>query len=247
MDLKNKLFTTSQLRVEDIENINNLFCLTFNIDLPSFNYFEWKYIKNPFGDSLHVLTYDNDELVAVRSFWLLDENKKNYQCVDTCVLPNYQGKGIFKLTTNFILEKKLCFYNAPNSLSRPQYLKYGWKSIKSFKPRIGLFKDVIKFASYISWSSEVLQWRYIDHPFFKYKQFKLGDKYFIFRMKKNIPVLLGYTFVNSNLTDLTFFETFFCCSYDYFEGFSLEFGILTTIVSRDSSTQFLDLYLLDMF
>ena len=52
------------------------------------NYFKWKFRDNPFGDSLHIICTQDDEVIASRVFWRLDIDRiEAYQCVDTSVLP----------------------------------------------------------------------------------------------------------------------------------------------------------------
>ena len=54
-------------KIQKLEIIG-LFDNTFSNSM-SLRMFEWKYLKNPFGNSLHLLGYINDELVLNRSFW----------------------------------------------------------------------------------------------------------------------------------------------------------------------------------
>ena len=153
---------SSELSHSDIFNILNVCCLAFNQPF-DYQYFKLKFLDNPFGDSIHVLSYDSSRnLVASRALWKLDSDVY-YQCVDTAVHPHYQGRGLFRSSTEYLINSfpHLYFYNKPNSFSLPQYLKYGWK-IDQIQP-IGfssrLSTSFLSSIPLIDWGQSQLQWR----------------------------------------------------------------------------------------
>lgn len=104
--------------------------------------FQRKYQDNIFGRSVLAVVYDLDKPVAARALWRNDlEQKQAYQPVDTCVLPSYQGRGIFREMTQKALEflpTDTAIYNFPNHQSRPAYLKIGWCLQKCYHLRLML-------------------------------------------------------------------------------------------------------------
>lgn len=180
------------------------------------NYFKWKYRDNPFGDSLHVITLVENEVITTRVFWRLDiDGIESYQCVDTSVLPEYQGKGLFGKTVQVALEKigNKQIYNYPNEHSAPAYLKYGWKPVeKSDCIRFNFKSLMLSSAPHIDWSYEQLKWRFKECIIGKYYQYKSGDKYYLFGTRRGKWfVLLGYSKYDLNLEEV---DPLFCFSYD---------------------------------
>lgn len=99
-------------------------------------FWNWKHVKNPFGNSPLAVAIHNDKIVGVRAFmqWRWEGDGKSFRAlraVDTAVHPDYQGFGIFtKLTLGLIdtcrKEGFDLVFNTPNDKSRPGYLKMGW-------------------------------------------------------------------------------------------------------------------------
>lgn len=96
----------------------------------SIEYFNHKYKKNIYGQSVLCVAYIKDKPVAARSLWRNDIlGKESYQPVDTCVLSECRGNGVFsKMTTAAIamLPQDTIVYNFPNHNSFPGYIKLGW-------------------------------------------------------------------------------------------------------------------------
>jgi GNAT superfamily N-acetyltransferase len=98
----------------------------------------WKHIQNPFGQSPVLLAFEEEEVIGVRAFlrWEFQEKNQRYhalRAVDTAVHPDYQGKGLFtKLTSQLIEEVQKdgaqMIFNTPNEKSQPGYLKMGWET-----------------------------------------------------------------------------------------------------------------------
>ncbi|RLA74072.1 MAG: hypothetical protein DRG11_06235 [Epsilonproteobacteria bacterium] len=206
---------TSEIDKDLEEQIMKCFNITFSENKPS-NYFKWKYKDNPFGDSLHVIVIDNNQVIATRVFWRLDINGvESYQCVDTSVLPEYQGKGIFGKTVRTALEQigDKQIYNYPNENSAPAYLKYGWKPIENSNCiKFNLKLLLLPSSPKIDWTKKQLEWRFENCLISKYYQYNDGDRYYIFGLRREKwPVLLGYSEFSLNLE---YINPLFCFSYD---------------------------------
>ena len=92
--MKFSYYWTSEVNQTLEKKIMSCFDKTFYQN-SSKNYFKWKYRDNPFGESLHIIALNKNNVVATRSFWRLDIDKtKAYQCVDTAVLPKKKKKEI---------------------------------------------------------------------------------------------------------------------------------------------------------
>ena len=132
----------------------------------SAEYFIWKHIENPFGESKVLLAKENNEIIGVRAFmywnWVCGEEEiKTVRAVDTATLPSHQGKGIFKKLTlqavdECTKEGTEFVFNSPNKISIIGYLKMGWYengkmpiyiNAGSLLPRIYSEKSVDKLLS----------------------------------------------------------------------------------------------------
>lgn len=105
----------------------------------------WKYkhFDNPFGASIVLLAVVSGRIIGVRSFmkWEWNLNGTRFsalRAVDTGILPEYQGKGVFKTLNSVGLELAKdrgdhFIFNTPNSKSLPANLKMGWNKIDKLK------------------------------------------------------------------------------------------------------------------
>jgi len=103
----------------------------------SIEYWIWKHVKNPFGESPVLVAEENGTLVGVRAMlqWHWQIGKKNMlalRAVDTATDPLHQGKGIFSRLTKQMIKDSLdsnnqFIFNTPNEKSKPGYIKMGWK------------------------------------------------------------------------------------------------------------------------
>ena len=87
--------------------------------------FVTKFIDNIYGPSVHVLVYEQNTLVAIRSLWRNDLDQTiAYQPCDTAVSSDHRGGGIFKIMTDeaLALVGNAMIYNFPNDNSRKLYL-----------------------------------------------------------------------------------------------------------------------------
>ena len=102
--------------------------------------FERKYRDNIYGSSLMVVAYCNGEPCAARAFWRNDLGRQAaWQPVDTCVVAEYRGKGLFTEMTQralTFLPSNPVLYNFPNQNSLPGYLKMGWRLLKQYRLRL---------------------------------------------------------------------------------------------------------------
>ena len=134
----------------DLPGIIRIFeiCLRESGNPPSLDFWKWKHIQNPFGESPVLLALHNEEIVGLRAFmpwhWTLNNVVyQSFRAVDTATHPNWQRKGIFSRLTKQLLEElwnvneKVFIFNTPNEKSKPGYLKMGW--IVLGKPFVNAF------------------------------------------------------------------------------------------------------------
>lgn len=223
-------------------------CFTKSFDQEkSDRYFKWKFRDNPFGDSLHVYAEIDQRVVASRVFWRMDAaDRKAYQCVDTAVLENFRGKGLFSQTIDIakrLLAREL-IYNLPNAKSGPLYLRSGWEVIRAS----GLIRVAnwwtLKNTPTINWGKDALSWRFRNHPSSQYFQRCHGGYTYIFaRRRENFYILLGKTPHNLNLSERA--PSFFF-SYDNAIGGCPVWRSLPLMYYANQGTPKVHRYLLDM-
>lgn len=173
------------------------------------NFFRWKHINNPFGQSYGLLATDNNKIIGLRMFMFWKFYNKNrivtaLRPVDTVVDKNYRGKGLFKkLTLQGLEENKGNYdiiFNTPNENSLPGYLKMGWAKIPANEFKLGLFDFLsfnkktqsIEFNQISKLNSDssffetykceaFLKWRYSDS---RYKIARLNSATIIYSLSK---------------------------------------------------------------
>lgn len=180
----------------------------------SIGYWQWKHEQNPFGKSPVLIAEIDGKIVGVRAFlpWAWQENKKEWKsvrAVDTAVLPDFQGMGIFSKLTKRMLDDCLTqqydfVFNTPNKNSLPGYLKMGWKktgrlpvqfylsSLPTKKANLNLkeiddteFKIISERASSLTDKlhtkifPEYLIWRYQQCPVANYQFFTDQESYLL--------------------------------------------------------------------
>jgi GNAT superfamily N-acetyltransferase len=102
-------------------------------------YFAWKHDTNPFGPSPSWVALDGPRIVAFRTFlrWELVRHGvviRAARAVDTATHPDYQGRGLFSRLTRHALgelerDGTALIFNTPNPVSRPRYLRLGWRDV----------------------------------------------------------------------------------------------------------------------
>ena len=102
------------------------------------DFFRWKHLENPFGESLLLVAELDGEIVGLRAFlrWgftLGDRSLRAVRAVDTATRQDQRGKGIFSTLTKAALAELRTdtdlVFNTPNGSSRPGYLKMGWQEV----------------------------------------------------------------------------------------------------------------------
>jgi len=102
------------------------------------DFFRWKHLENPFGESLLLVAEIDGEIVGLRAFlrWgftLGDRSLRAVRAVDTATREDQRGKGIFSTLTKAALAELRTdtdlVFNTPNGSSRPGYLKMGWQEV----------------------------------------------------------------------------------------------------------------------
>lgn len=120
----------------------DLFAVSFGHSM-STELWDWKYIQNALAsaDPEVIVAVEDGKIVGARPFllaemWLGDEKVKAAQPCDTMVHPDYWRKGIFSQMNHFAIEHFKengypFFYNFPGPMSRPGYLRQGWKTVSA--------------------------------------------------------------------------------------------------------------------
>ena len=121
------------------------------------DYWVWKHIYNPFGESMVLVADNNGQLIGVRAMmrWSWQKGKdvfNSLRAVDTVTHPDYQGKGIFSTLTQKIVnsaqEQGISFiFNTPNPKSLPGYLKLGWISEGKLKVGVSFLPFILGSVS----------------------------------------------------------------------------------------------------
>ena len=95
------------------------------------SYYKAKFEDNIYGPSLLTIAYVDDCPAGADVMWRNDlKGEKAYQTVDTCVLEQFRGMGLFKKMTCYeldLLGKDTLVYGFPNVNSYPGYVKMGWQ------------------------------------------------------------------------------------------------------------------------
>jgi GNAT superfamily N-acetyltransferase len=101
-------------------------------------FFRWKHLDNPFGESFMLLAESEGRLVGLRAFmcWRFlagGRPIRAVRAVDTATHPDFQGMGVFTRLTLAALDEVRgevdLVFNTPNGKSGPGYLKMGWHEV----------------------------------------------------------------------------------------------------------------------
>ena len=102
------------------------------------DFFRWKHLDNPFGQSFLLLAESEGRLVGLRAFmrWRFLAGGRAVaaaRAVDTATHPDFQGMGVFSRLTRAALDAMEgqvdLVFNTPNGKSGPGYLKLGWREV----------------------------------------------------------------------------------------------------------------------
>lgn len=151
--------------------------------------YERKIGRNIYGQSLLTVAYYEGKPIAADLMLRNDVgNTMAYQTVDTCVLDEYRGLGVFSAITKKevqeICEKKgdVFIYGFPNSQSYPGYVKMGWKIQCKYYPS--------PFLCINKYNSENPQ--LIDENYAEWLKMS-GRNYFFYKIGKNFYLLMKGT------------------------------------------------------
>ena len=161
--------------------------------------FDWKYLSFFSNDSIIQEILIDEKAIGYRGLWKIKNYPNAYQCIDTCIHPDYQGKGIFKLSNQHLIKKIGSFYNYPNQISKPGYLKSGWEEIS----KMYIYINKLENFEFCDWDNSFLDWRFVRHPYIKYYKTKIRDGYAILRFKKRLPVHVESTTHNIDLQEIS--------------------------------------------
>lgn len=188
-------------------SFKHVFKSSFNQDYKK-NVFNWKYLHSYSSESIiqEILLFNKP--IGYRGLWRVKNYPNAYQCIDTCILPDFQGKGIFKLSNQHFIDNLGSFFNYPNSLSRPGYLKSGWVEAG----KMDLYINRLENFEFCNWDEDFLDWRFVRHPYIKYYKAKIRGGYAILRLKKNLPIHIESTKINLKLEEIK--NPFFSFKYD---------------------------------
>ena len=179
--------------IEVFEIFRNVFKGAFAMDY-SIERFSWTYLSKYSQGSKIVLIRSGLRVLGVRGLWKL-RGLKSYQLIDTCVLPEARGQGLFA-QSNIYISSNYSVYNLPNGMSRPGYLRDGWV----IASRIGIVPLPIKHSLPQFYEYDYLVWRFVQCPDRQYFIKKHGNCYSILAIKRGlIPVLIARTKHKLNL------------------------------------------------
>jgi len=165
--LRYVLKSTSELTPAEIEDILSVLNLTFE-PWGDIEYFRWKYMQNPYGDSLHIIGYDGDQPVGNESFWRNNLGEQTaYQICDAAVLPSHRGLGVFRKSVMQGVERLTgqYLYGFPNIESLPGFLSSGWSLKQKIRVSFHLAGRMLShFEDQDPIPDQYVQWRFIDYP-----------------------------------------------------------------------------------
>lgn len=143
---------------QPIHSLKHDFMMLANTVFGSFvtdNYYKAKFVDNIYGPSLITVAYVDGVAAGADAMWRNDlDSTKAYQTVDTCVLEQFRGMGLFKRMTYQELEllgKETLVYGYPNVNSYPGYVKMGWQVDHLYKTLFFNTKKETIDSGYAAW------------------------------------------------------------------------------------------------
>ena len=198
---------TKEKKEKNYQNFSKIFKLSFSQLYPK-KIFSWKYLETFSSQSIIQEIVVGNKYIGFRGLWKVDNYPNSYQCIDTCIHPDFQGKGIFKISNQHLIDNFGSFYNYPNSLSRPGYIKSGWVE----ESKMNIYINRLENFEFCNWDEDFLDWRFVRHPYIKYFKTKIRGGYAILRFKKNLPIHIESTKINIKLKEIK--NPFFSFKYD---------------------------------
>ncbi len=144
-----------------LNSMVDLYNMTFN-DKVNEDYFNWRYMENPFEDTLLMaVAIDEGKVVSSYSacpYYLSKEDKviKSALILHTMTHPNYKGKGLFpklgKLLYDFLSNNQYeIIWGFPNKIIHAARInKLGWSDIYEYPTMTLSLNDVIVSSSSIN-------------------------------------------------------------------------------------------------
>lgn len=115
-------------------------------------FWNWKYKKSPFGESLITVVEKENDIICVGNLWpweFLWRGKilRALQPCDSAVHPEFRGKGLFSKSringVQIARERGIdFFFNFPNQNSLPAYLSLGWYFMGKIQWQVKILKPI---------------------------------------------------------------------------------------------------------
>ena len=203
---------SSELTQQEIAEILGVLNVTYLSTTDVAN-FRWKYLENPYGDSLHMIAYD-DELsqdsraVGAMSFWRndLDAMTPAYQCVELAMLPSHQGRGIFRETLDRCVDRLdgAYLYTFPNFNSQPGFRSRGWSLHRKIPVSVHLPAGLLKeYAKRAPIPDDYAEWRFARNPHDRYFIYRRDGKSFLLaKREKGLFIASGMLSQDFGLTEV---------------------------------------------
>ncbi len=180
-----------------LDSFSKIFFSSFNQKY-SKQVFFWKYLRPQTEESIIQQIIVDKKIVGYRGLWKVKNYLDMYQCIDTCINPNFQGKGIFKLSNQNLISNFGTLFNYPNKRSKSGYLKSGWREIS----KMNIYLNKLENFEFCNWDKDFSNWRFVEHPFIKYYKTKTKHGYSILRFKKWFPIHVESILYNIDLHEI---------------------------------------------
>ena len=185
---------TSELTQQEIQDILGVLNSTF-VTWGDERVFRWKYSENPYGDSWHVIAYDDSQAVGSVSFWRNDlDGDRAYQCVDLAVIPSHQRQGIFRVGASECVTrlKGAYLYTFPNVNSRPGFYNLGWSLKRAVPISFHLTGGVLKhYERQDPVPDQYAEWRFSHHPNKQYYVCRRAGRFYLLSKRRNHCYAIG--------------------------------------------------------
>jgi len=150
---------------QDMEGVLYLLNLVFSAQQRSTyrrdeNFWNWKYLENPFGESLLTVAEADGRIVGFDNLWPWelrygDSLIRALQPCDSAVHPDYRGRGLFTSMRSHGLEGAEArdfdlIFNYPNAQSLSVNLALGWHHLGKIAWRVKILKPVNVLAGRFS-------------------------------------------------------------------------------------------------
>lgn len=181
------------------------------------DYFRWKYLDDPYGESMHAIGYDGDDPVGCVAFWRTEvAGRAAYECVDGAVLPSHRNKGIFGTAASACVSRLTgeYMYAYPSEITRPALLKAGLTLERRIPITFHLAPIMLRRYRKVDLiPDKYAKWRFVEHPTNTYYVYRMGGKPFLLiKRRKNLYVAGGRLSSDFGLREV---RPLFVFSYDF--------------------------------